>query len=85
MNLAGINDLDMVLVRKIDLPENGDIVVAVINGLATIKVFQRAPNGTVLLVPKSKNKDHQPIILHPDDTVVICGKIDKVFNFNQLY
>jgi len=81
MDKAGIKDQDMVLIRKIDLPENGDIVVAVINGLATIKVFQRASNGTILLMPKSTNLSHQPIVLHPDDSVVICGKVDKVFDF----
>ena len=65
MNLAGINDGDLVLVRQQPVADNGQRVVALIDGEATIKEF-RKKNGKVLLMPRSKNKKHQPIILNAD-------------------
>jgi repressor LexA len=65
MNLAGINDGDLVLVRQQQEANEGDIVVALINGEATIKEFHKSGNS-IILKPKSKNKTHKPIILTSD-------------------
>ncbi len=65
MNLAGINDGDLVLVRQQSTAQNGDRVVALIDDEATIKVFSRAGNA-VVLKPKSSNPKNQPIILTED-------------------
>jgi repressor LexA len=65
MNLAGIQNGDLVLVRQQPSAENGDRVVALINDEATIKVFRRT-RETVALVPSSKNKIHKPIYLTTD-------------------
>lgn len=62
MNLAGIEDRDLVLVRQEVTAKNGDFVVALIDDDATIKEFNHVGNA-VVLKPKSRNKKHQPIIL----------------------
>lgn len=65
MNQAKINDGDLVLIRQQRYAENGDRVVALIDDEATIKIYKKSGNHIVLL-PKSSNKDHQPIILTSD-------------------
>jgi len=62
MNKADINDGDLILVRQQSTAKNGDIVVALIDNKATVKEFQHKKN-CVVLIPKSNNKNHKPIIL----------------------
>lgn len=77
MNLKNINDGDLVLVRQQNTAENGDTVVALIDDAATIKEFEKRTD-VVLLKPKSKNKNHKPIILTED--FMIQGKIIATIN-----
>lgn len=79
MNREGINDSDYVLVKKTHSVENGTNVLVVINGLGTIKKIRKEKDKLVL-TPSSTDPKHKPIILHPDDQVLICGKIEKVFD-----
>ncbi len=65
MNLAGIQDGDLVLVRKQVVADSGERVVALVDGQATIKRL-RKERGVVLLEPQSTNKRHRPIIAHAD-------------------
>ena len=65
MNEAGINDRDLVLVRKQSHAENGDLVVALVDDEATLKEFYKK-GAVVLLKPRSSNKKHQPIVLTAD-------------------
>jgi repressor LexA len=65
MNKAGINDGDLILVRQQSAAQNGDIVVALIDDEATVKEFQHHKN-CIVLMPKSDNKNHKPIILTED-------------------
>jgi repressor LexA len=84
MNKSKINNGDLVLVKKSkENPQSNNIVVVVINGLGTIKKFQKIDDVPVLL-PDSTNISHQPIILHPDDQINICGKVERVFNFSAM-
>lgn len=62
MDTAGINDQDILLVRQQDSASNGDSVVALIDDEATVKVFEKSA-GLVILRPRSKNRDHKPIVL----------------------
>ncbi len=62
MNKAGINEGDLILVRRQSAAQNGDIVVALIDDKATVKEFQHSKN-CVVLMPRSNNKNHKPIIL----------------------
>ena len=65
MNLAEIQDGDLVLVRQQVTAKNGDRVVALIDDSTTIKEFQRE-NMMIILRPRSTNPAHLPIILSQD-------------------
>lgn len=65
MNLSGINNRDLVLIRQQETARSGEKVVALIDDEATIKELLVTPNAHVLM-PRSKNKDHKPIILTKD-------------------
>lgn len=62
MNEKGINNGDLVLVKQQNTASNGDVIVALIDDEATIKEL-RINNDNVLLLPRSSNKSHTPIIL----------------------
>ncbi len=61
----GIDDGDLVLVRQQTIAKDGDTVVALIDNEATIKEF-RIGGETYVLRPRSRNKQHQPIVLTKD-------------------
>lgn len=65
MDLAGINDGDIVLIRQQDTAKSGDLVLALIDDEATIKRFI-PEGGLVILKPCSSNPVHNPIILTHD-------------------
>jgi len=62
MNEEGINEGDLVLIRRQQHAENGDNIVALIDDEATIKEYHHK-GSLVVLKPKSTNKKYQPIIL----------------------
>lgn len=66
---AGILDGDIVIVRKSDSADNGDIVVAMIDDEATVKTFYRE-NGHFRLQPE--NSSLPPIIV---DRLTILGQV----------
>ncbi|WP_372472224.1 transcriptional repressor LexA [Jidongwangia harbinensis] len=69
---AAICDGDIVVVRQQSEAYNGDIVAAMIDDEATVKVFRRR-SGHVLLEPR--NPAYQPI---DGDRAVIVGKVVSV-------
>ncbi len=75
----GINDGDLVLVRQQTGAKDGDTVVALIDNEATIKEF-RIGGETYVLRPRSRNKEHQPIVLTKDFQVqgVVVAAIAKI-------
>lgn len=62
MNLAGINDKDILLVRQQETADNGEKIVALIDEEATVKILEKK-DGVVILRPKSSNTSHMPIVL----------------------
>ena len=78
MDQKGIDDGDLVLVRQQTTAKDGDMVVALIDDEATIKEF-RIGGETFILKPRSKNKQHQPIVLTKDFQVqgVVVTSIPK--------
>lgn len=67
-----------VLIRQQDYAENGDIVVAVVNGdnEATLKRFKDLDNGFIMLEPDSNYEEYKPIIINLRDTEIkILGKV----------
>ncbi len=70
---AGILDGDLVLVKKQNNAENGDIVVALIEDEATVKKFYKEKNYIRL---QPQNQFMQPILV---PTCTILGKVAGVF------
>ena len=66
---AGILDGDLVIVEKTEMAENGQIVVALVEDSATVKVFYKE-EGHYRLQPRNASMD--PIIV---DEVIILGKV----------
>lgn len=66
---------DLALVRPQGTAENGDIVVAMIDGEATLKRFYRQRDG-IRLQPRNPNME--PIFVPADREVVIIGKVVKI-------
>jgi repressor LexA len=75
---AGIMDGDLILVQQTQNANNGEIVVAMIDGFeseATVKTFYRE-NGHIRLQPE--NQTMSPIIVQD---VKIMGKVKGVFRY----
>lgn len=81
MDLAGIQDGDMVLVHSQQTASPEDRAVALIDDEATIK-FVRKGKDYIALVPKSSNPANKPIILHNDFS--IQGVVKAVFKKEML-
>lgn len=60
-----IEDGDLVLVRQQATANEGDIVVALIDGEATIKRFAKG-SGYYVLKPESTDTTHRPIVVDHD-------------------
>jgi len=58
--------------------DESEVVLAVIDGLATVKVLKYTSDGNVVLLPKSSEKFHEQIYLTRDDDFVINGLIIDV-------
>jgi repressor LexA len=80
MDKEEIDDGDYAVFEKkdTDFDYEGKIVVAVINGMATIKRYKKLKHGIIGLFPNSKNKIHQPIYLDESDSILIAGIFRKV-------
>lgn len=57
---------------------NGDRVLVVIDGLATVKTYRSLDGKMIALLPESTDKIHKPIFLTPEDNFVINGKVIDV-------
>jgi repressor LexA len=74
---AGILDGDLVLVRpQQEAPANGVIVVAMVDGDATVKRFERG-NGHVRLV--AENPAYEPIVTTNVSLVGIVRGVIRLF------
>lgn len=61
MNKKGITDGNVILIRKQQMAENGDIIVALVDNEVTIKEYLVSSHA-VVLKPRSTNKEHKPIV-----------------------
>ena len=69
---AGINDGDTVIIKKTETANNGDIVVALVDGEeVTLKRFQRR-DGKIILIPE--NDEYKEQVYSPEQ-VQIQGKL----------
>lgn len=79
MNAARIQDGDILIVRRQDAVENGEVAVVMVGDEdATVKRFY-ATGSTVTLLPQSTNPEHQPQIYDTAKTSIrVIGKVVKV-------
>jgi len=88
MNRAKVNgktirDGDFILVDSTwKHYDNGDKVLVVIDGLATVKTFRSVDGRNIALLPESSDKKHRPIFLTDEDDFVINGKVIDVLRVN---
>ncbi len=76
MNMAGINEQDLVLCRFSEKGQTGDRVVALLGGEnVTIKYYDKR-DGRRILLPKSNNPVHVPIV--PDDGDIVQGIVQEI-------
>jgi repressor LexA len=74
---AGILDGDLALVRPQTTAEKKDIVVAMLDGEATVKWFYREADHIRL---QPANPDMKPILIYPEDgEVTIIGKVTGIY------
>ena len=76
LNGQTIDDGDLVLVRQQERADPGKIVVALVDGEATIKKLVKGP-GYYVLKPESANPNHRPIIVA--QAFRVQGVVCKVF------
>lgn len=67
---AGIHEDDILIVDRYQEPVNGRIVVAMIDGQATVKRFKR-DKDQILLMPENDN--YKPISV--SENLEICGVV----------
>lgn len=79
-----IEDGDYVVVNSADkTPKNGDIVVAVIDGMATIKRYREHKAQNRIVLEADSTESYLPIFIHEDDDFVISGKVVDVIKRPQ--
>ena len=72
-----IYDGDIVFLKKQSFIDNGQIGAFLIDGEATLKIFNKQ-NNTVMLL--SSNPNYSPIILNPEKENIILGKLIGVYS-----
>ncbi len=72
-----IYDGDIVFLKKQSYIDNGQIGAFLIDGEATLKIFNKQ-NNTVMLL--SSNPNYSPIILSPEKENIILGKLIGVYS-----
>ena len=79
MNAARIQEGDLLIVRRQEEVENGEIAIVLVDDEdATVKRFY-STKGTVTLMPQSTNPQHQPQIYDLRKTrIKILGKVIKI-------
>lgn len=74
-----INDKSLVLIRKQDVVENGEIAAILLNGNEEVTLKKiRKIDKSILLTPI--NDDYDPIMVNKDNPAKILGKAVKVIN-----
>ena len=79
MNALRINDGDVIIVRRQDEVEQGEIAVVLVDEEdATVKRFYSS-NTTVTLMPQSTNPEHKPQMYDLSKTLIrVLGKVVEV-------
>lgn len=67
-----IDDGDLVVIRRRETADNGDRVVAMVDGEVTLKIFNRKRDKIIL---EPANSQMAPIIVTPDSEIKILGTL----------
>lgn len=70
---AGIREKTILICHKQTYADNGDIVVALLNGEQTVKYYKTDEKGNKFLVPANNN--YLPIQITREDEILILGKV----------
>ncbi len=74
-----IDSGDFVIVdRSYNTPKDGDIVVAVIDGMATIKRYREDKDHDQIILEAESTEKFLPVFIHEGDDFVISGKVINV-------
>ena len=76
MKEAGIDDGDQLDVLATPMASDGDIVVAVVEGESTVKMFFTDQFGRSWLVPC--NTDYQPMLMDKFDSAYVAGRVVRI-------
>jgi repressor LexA len=84
MNMRNINgkpldDGQYLIVHRDAEYGDGDVVVAIVDGCATVKNIKKE-NGLFILYPQSNNPIHRPIYLNSKSDTMINGKVIMVLD-----
>jgi len=80
-NVRGKNveDGDYLIIDSQDrTPENGDIVVSVIDGTANIKKFIRDKENQQIALLSESTREFSPIYIHEEDDYLVNGKVIQI-------
>jgi len=78
MKDAYINNKDLIFVKKINLPKNNDIIVALLDEEATVKRYF-LENNQIRLQPE--NPEYNPIFINKNDLYFkVLGKVEAVIH-----
>ncbi len=82
LNGERIESGDLVIVQQQQVADKGDIIVALIDGQATIKRLDRGP-GYFILKPESTERENQPIVVRDEFTIagIVRGILKKGTEF----
>lgn len=70
---ANIQPNDYCLVEKIDKPDNNEIVLAIVDGMAVIKRLTYSDKA-VVLNPEPISDEYKPIVVQ-EDNLKVCGRV----------
>lgn len=77
MKDIGINDGDTLIVNSKAIPNDGDIIIASLNGETLVKTLKRINNELYLI---AENKQFLPIKIFPEEQFSILGVVKYVIH-----
>lgn len=70
---AGIDDGDLVVIRKQWFARDGEIVVALVDGESTLKIYRKDQNGVAYLQPANKKESYLYSNIYARNSLYIQG------------
>lgn len=77
----GIREGDILIIARQPHAENGQTVVALVRGEATVKKFYRQAGGVIELRPA--NSAMEPIRVHPDDVEIVGAVVGLLRHYRR--